>query len=221
MQIIKEEKMIYIKNFVFNSFQVNTYILYDETKECVIIDAACFDKREEEKIVAFIESENLKPIKLINTHSHIDHVLGNSFISKKYNIDLEIHKGGVPLVKTAPGYASVFGFDAMDVVYPKGFFEDGDFIKFGNSQLKVLYTPGHAEGSVCFYCKEQDFVIVGDVLFLESIGRTDLPSGNHELLLKSIREKLFTLPNNTEVFTGHGPSTTIGHEKENNFFLKD
>ncbi|NVO03891.1 MAG: MBL fold metallo-hydrolase [Bacteroidetes bacterium] len=213
--------MITIKNFVFNSFQVNTYLLYDETKECVIIDAACFDKREEEKIVSFIESENLKPVKLINTHSHIDHVLGNSFISKKYNLGLEIHEGGIPLVKSAPGYASVFGFEAMDVVNPTGFYNDGDIIKFGNSQIQVLYTPGHADGSVCFYNKEQDFVIVGDVLFLESIGRTDLPSGNHELLLKSIREKLFTLPNNTEVLTGHGPSTTIGHEKENNYFLRD
>lgn len=211
--------MITVKSFVFNPFQVNMYLLYDETKECVIVDAACMSDEEEKKITKFISSNNLNPVQLISTHPHIDHVAGNKFICENYNIPLTVHKDSLPILQGVKGYAAAFGFNDVEYVEPKNFIEDGDIIKFGNSELKVFYTPGHVNGSVCLYSEKDNFVIVGDVLFNESIGRTDFPTGNHELLISSIKNKLFVLPENTIVYTGHGPSTTIGYEKENNPFL--
>ncbi len=207
--------MIFVKNFVFNSFEVNTYILSDETKECIIIDPACYDAAEKKKLTDYIEDNSLKPVRLINTHCHIDHVLGNAFVSEKYKLSTEIHKEGLPLLGNMKGYGMMFGLIVENIPKPDKFIEDNQIINFGKSSLKAIYTPGHADGSLAFY-SEEGFVIVGDVLFYGSIGRTDLPSGNHDRLINNIKNRLFVLPDNTKVYCGHGLETTIGFEKENN-----
>lgn len=211
--------MTAIKKFVFNSIQVNTYLLYDESGECIIVDAGCMGRDEEKELADYIEKKNLKPVRLFNTHTHVDHIAGNKFVSEKYNIPLTIHKEGMQFIQSAKTYGAAFNFDIGDTIDPSSYINDGDIIKFGQSELKVIYSPGHANGSVCFYCEKDKFVIVGDVLFYGSIGRTDLPTGNYDLLLSSIKNKLFTLPDDTIVFTGHGGRTTIGHEKTTNPFL--
>lgn len=211
--------MIQIQGFTFNPFQENTYILYDETKECVIIDPGCSNKSEQEELVEFIKSEELKPIKLLNTHCHIDHVLGNTFIAKKYNLKLEIHKEDLQTLHSLPQVSHLYGLNAEASVEPEGFLNEGDKVKFGNSILDIVFTPGHSPGSICFISHQDKFVIGGDVLFYTSIGRTDLPNGDHGTLLASIREKLFTLPDDYVVFPGHGQETAIGFEKEHNPFV--
>ncbi len=211
--------MITIKAFEFNDFHVNTFVLYDETSDCVIIDPGCITDGEHKELTSFISQNKLHPVKLFNTHAHIDHIVGNKFVATTYNIGLEVHKGAMSFLHSAKGYAVAFGFDNVEFVDPVGFVEEGDVIKFGNSELKVLYTPGHADGSICFYSEKENFIIVGDVLFRDSIGRTDLPSGDFDMLMKSIKTKLFELPANTVVYPGHGGTTTIEYEKENNPFV--
>jgi len=211
--------MIILKNFVFNPFQVNTYVLYDETKKCIIVDPACMDEIEKNELSQFIETHNLLPLKLFNTHTHFDHIAGNRFVAEKYQINLEVHKDSLNILHSARASAEIFGFDLIESVEPSAFINDGDIIKFGNSELEVLYTPGHVDGSVCFYSKNDNFVISGDVLFNLSIGRSDLPTGNHKFLIESIKSKLVVLPGNTIVYPGHGLFTTIGYEIENNPFL--
>ncbi len=211
--------MIQIQGFTFNPFEENTYILYDETKECVIIDPGCYNTHERQELADFIKSEELKPVKLLNTHCHVDHVLGNSFVAKKYNIGLEIHKDDLVVLKSLPQVSHLYGLNAEESIEPKNFLNEGDIVKFGNSSLEILFTPGHSPGSICFVSKEDKFIIVGDVLFYGSIGRTDLPGGDHEALLSNIREKLFVLGDDFAVFSGHGEQTSIGFEKKNNPFL--
>jgi len=211
--------MITIKIFVFNSFQTNTYLLYDETLHAVIIDAACYQEEEKREISKFIESEKITPVKLLNTHLHIDHVLGNAFITAKYGIEPEVHPGGLMLLKTAPEFASVFGIKFNNQSLPTHFIRQGDVVSFGHSQLEIVDTPGHADGSICFINHPQKFAIVGDVLFNGSIGRTDFPTGNYETLIQSIETKLLTLPDDYRIYPGHGPATTIGNEKQFNPYL--
>jgi len=211
--------MIRIKKFAFNPFQTNTYILYDETKECAIIDAACENDYEKSMLSDFIEKEGLKPVRLLYTHCHIDHTFGNSYIEEKYTLKPEVHRGGKIFWETAKEFSSVFNVAYTSSMKPEIFLDDGDIVRIGSSQLVVLYTPGHADGSICFWNSEQDFVIVGDVLFYGSIGRTDLPTGDFEVLAQSIRTKLFTLKDETVVYPGHGPETTIGFEKKNNPYV--
>lgn len=211
--------MIQIRNFVFNPFQVNTYVLYDETGEAVIIDPACYDKEEEAELADFLLKENLKPVLCLSTHTHIDHVLGNNFIFQEFKLKPVIHEAGLDLLKNAAYFGKAYGFHVKDVVQPESYLIEGQIITFGNSKLEVLYTPGHANGSVCFLCRSQKFVIVGDVLFYESIGRTDLPGGNYEMLANNIKTKLFVLEDEYKVYSGHGHETTIGHEKRFNPFL--
>ncbi|MFZ4522293.1 MAG: MBL fold metallo-hydrolase [Bacteroidales bacterium] len=212
--------MIKIKQFVFNTFMVNTYLLYDETGECVVIDAACSDPEEEQEISDFITGNNLTLVRNLNTHCHIDHVLGNDFIATTYHIRPEYHQDSVMFFHTVKEIASSFGYVINQIPEPKRFLADGEIIRWGNSTLEVRYTPGHAAGSVCFYSEKQGFVITGDVLFKDTIGRTDLPSGDFNLLMTSIRTKLFTLPAETIVYPGHGPETEIGYEMENNPFIR-
>jgi hydroxyacylglutathione hydrolase len=212
--------MIKIKQFVFNAFMVNSYILYDETGECILIDAACYEQKEEEEVREFMAENNLKLVRNLNTHCHIDHVLGNNFIAQVYGICPEYHENSVPFFHTLKEIGSSFGYTITQIPAPKRFLEDGEMIRWGDSALKVLYTPGHAEGSVCFYNETQEFVITGDVLFKDTIGRTDLPSGDFDQLMNSIKTKLFTLPGETTVYPGHGPETTIGYERENNPFIR-
>lgn len=211
--------MLQIKVFSFNPFQVNTYILYDETSECAIIDASCYSEKEQQMLKAFITEKQLKPVLHLNTHCHIDHILGNNFVRENWNLKPLAHKDGLHFLENAVEYGDTFGFNVEQQVMPDEYLEDGQILKFGNQQLKVLYTPGHASGSVCLYHEEEKIVWVGDVLFQNSIGRTDLPTGNFNTLIESIKTKLFVLPDYVKVYPGHGAATTIGYEKENNPFL--
>ncbi len=209
--------MIEIKKFTFNPFQENTYVLYDETKSCVIIDPGCYEKHEKDKLSQFIESKGLIPKKLLNTHGHIDHVLGNYFVAQTYQIELFAHENIVNQLAAIPNYSQMYGFNAYELSpEPTEYLKEGDTITFGNSKLEVLFCPGHAPDHIVFYSKEQNFVINGDVLFKGSFGRIDLPGGNFETLKKSILEKMFKLPAETTVYTGHGDETTIGVERETN-----
>lgn len=211
--------MIKIKNFVFNAFQVNTYIISDETNECVIVDAACYAETEKEALHKYITDQKLKPVKLVNTHGHVDHVLGMKYMVEKFKIPVEVHKDDVQLITNAQKYGIVFGFDVEEPPAITEYINEGTDVKFGNSSLKTFHVPGHSPGSIAFYNSEQKFVITGDALFKGSIGRTDLPGGDYDQLMQSIYKKLMTLPPETEVFPGHGPSTTIHEEALNNPFL--
>ncbi len=211
--------MISIQQFTFNEFQENTYVLYDETKECVIFDAGCRHDFEEKKLSDFISEKKLIPLKLINTHCHIDHVLGNPFVSKKYNLELYLHKDELQTYNETGRWAEMFGLVMEEIPEKKVFINEGDKIKFGNSFLDIFYTPGHSIASLSFYNNTEKICISGDVLFQESIGRTDLPGGNFETLINSIKQKLFSLSNDVKVYSGHGNPTTIGHEKNHNHFL--
>ncbi len=206
--------------FTFNPFQENTYILYDDTKECVIIDPGCFENAEKLELDNFISANNLKPVRLINTHCHIDHVFGNRFVSERYNIELEIHKGELPVLEAVPRVSEFYGIPFPEPSpMPGSFIEEGDIISFGDTKLETLFTPGHSPASISFYCKEAKILIAGDVLFREGIGRTDLPGGDFDTLIASIKEKFFPLGDDIKVYSGHGPETTIGWEKDNNPFL--
>ena len=211
--------MCEIAIFTFNPFQENTYVLYDETKDCVIIDPGCYTAEERNRLKSFIEEKELKPVRLINTHSHIDHVLGNWWVADEYKLDLELHKDEVAGLVAAPHYGRTMGIIMQASPEPKHFIEAGDVITFGNTSLKALFTPGHSPASVSFFCESGNFVIGGDVLFKDSIGRTDLPGGNFQTLIESIKTQFYPLGDDVQVFPGHGPATTVGYEKQYNPFL--
>lgn len=208
-----------IARFTFNPFQENTYVLYDDTLECVIIDPGCYDPEEKEELFDFIQSQKLKPVHLLNTHCHIDHVLGNKFVGEAFKLKPQIHELEEKLLAACLQYGQVYGIFMESSPTPIATLQEGKTIKFGNSQLEMIHAPGHSPGSICFWHKDSDTLIGGDVLFSQSIGRTDLPGGDMDTLLSSIREKLFMLPGKTIVYPGHGPETTIEFEKLNNPFL--
>jgi hydroxyacylglutathione hydrolase len=210
--------MLKIHSFVFNAFQENTYVLYDETRACVIIDPGCYDREETYELESFISDHNLEVKLLLNTHCHVDHVLGNYFVKEKYKVKFLIHRKDEAVLKAVKVYAPNYGLFQYQDASPDGFLEEGDTVSFGNQTLNVLFTPGHAPGHIVFFHKDSESLIGGDVLFYNSIGRTDLPGGNHEQLINSIHEKLFTLPDSVTVYPGHGPETTIGFEKRTNPF---
>jgi glyoxylase-like metal-dependent hydrolase (beta-lactamase superfamily II) len=209
-----------IKTFVFNHYQLNTYLVYDESsKEGIIIDAGNSSKEEDEFLFSFISENGINIKGLYYTHAHVDHIAGNNAIIEKYNIKSYAHKDSLEFFEQYDGYASTLGFRNTKPILPENFLEEGDIISIGDSKLKVIETHGHANGSLSFYSEESQFIIVGDVLFRGSIGRTDLPTGDFDLLSKNIVEKLYSLPNAVKVYSGHGPSTTIGFEKMNNPFV--
>lgn len=211
--------MLQIKSFVFSPIQENTYLLYNETKECVIIDPGCYFDEEKEILQSFIEKMGLKPVMLVNTHCHLDHVFGNKFIAETYNLTLQLHEKEKEILAFAPASGLMYNMPFDNYKGDFNTLKEGDTISMGEDLLQILEAPGHSPGSICFYCKEQNFIISGDVLFFRSIGRTDLPKGDHATLLNSIRTKLFTLPDQTVVYSGHGEKTLIGDEKKNNPFL--
>jgi len=211
--------MIAVQQFVFNSFGVNTYVISGRSHECIIVDPACMTKKEEHMLSEYIHDYHLSPVMMVNTHYHVDHILGNEFVSKTYGLKATAHKGGRLFWETAREFGSVFGLNIKSVLKPEIFVEDGNVLIADGLELRVLYTPGHADGSISLVCDQQNFVITGDVLFLDSIGRTDLPTGNYDLLKESIHQKLFTLPPDCVVYPGHGPETSIGYERQNNPFL--
>lgn len=210
--------MVHIQSFTFNPFEENTYLLYDERGDAVIIDPGCYEKEEQEELKNFITAKKLTLKLLLNTHCHIDHVLGNDFVKGKFNVPLLIPALERPLLKSVSAYAPNYGFSNYHEALPDGDLKEGDRVKFGASTLEVLFLPGHSPGHVGFYEHNQKFLIGGDVLFYHSIGRTDLPGGNFDALLSSIHQKLFTLPDEVTVYPGHGPATTLGEEKVHNPF---
>jgi len=212
--------MALVAKFTFNPFQENTYIVYDETKECIIFDPGMYTEAERKHFAEFIESAELRPVRLINTHCHLDHVFGNKFVADTYQLGLEIHEGEVPVLESFTQVCAMYGVPNVETSpAPSRFIKEGDTITFGNTSLAVLFTPGHSPASISFFCKEDQFLIAGDVLFRESIGRTDLPGGDMKTLLDSIRDKCFPLGDDVRVHSGHGEDTTIGFEKANNPFL--
>jgi hydroxyacylglutathione hydrolase len=212
--------MLTVDCFAFNPFQENTYVVSDETRECIIFDPGCYTEEEKRTLHDFISSAQLKPVRLINTHAHIDHILGNKYVSETYGLKVEMHVLELPVLHAVSLYASQWGIDPEPSPEPEVLLEEGQLVTFGNSSFEILFTPGHSPGSLTFYSKVDSLIIAGDVLFLNSIGRTDLPGGNFDTLIKSIRTQLFTLDENTKVYPGHGPLTSIGYEKKTNPFLK-
>jgi glyoxylase-like metal-dependent hydrolase (beta-lactamase superfamily II) len=216
---LKELNMLRLKVFTFNPFLENTYILYDETKDAAIFDPGCYENHEKTELTDFIERENLNVTHLINTHCHIDHVLGNAFVKAKYDVDLWIHRNEIPVLKSVSAYAPNYGFAGYQDTEPDKFIDQNQKLKIGNTELEIRFVPGHSPGHLVFYHEPSGICIAGDTLFQGSIGRTDLPGGNHQTLLRSIKSELFTLPDDTKVYPGHGPETTIGTEKEYNPFV--
>lgn len=210
--------MIHVKSFVFNPFMENTYVLYDDTKACVIIDPGCYEPYEQQELKQYITENNLEVVKLLNTHCHIDHVFGNQFVKDEFKVDLYIHPLDEATLKAVKAYAPAYGISNYNEATADHFLEDGDKVKFGNSTLDVLFVPGHAPGHIAFYSKEDKLCIGGDVLFHGSIGRTDLPGGDFDTLIRSIHEKMFPLGDDVTVYCGHGPETSIGYEKKSNPF---
>lgn len=211
--------MLQIKVLTFNAVQENTYVLFNEFKECIITDPGCYSDDEKEALKNFIEKNGLKPKMLINTHCHLDHVFGNKYVAEAYQLTLHIHKDEEEMLQMAPASGLMFNLPFDNYTGELIFLKEGDTISLRDDILKVIEAPGHSPGSICFYCEKQKFIIGGDVLFYQSIGRTDLPGGNHESLIKNIKEKLFTLPDDVKVYSGHGPATTIGDEKKHNPYL--
>ena len=210
-----------IESFTFNPFQENTYIIYDENKECLIIDPGCYTKDEKEMLKDFILTKGLKPVKLINTHCHIDHILGNRFCHEQWGVQLHMHEADLPILENSKQISKMYGFeDYEDSPLPKYFLNQDDIITFGESNFNILFTPGHAPGHICLYSKKNNIIISGDLIFQKSIGRTDLPGGDYNTLIDSINTQILPLPDETRIYCGHGPYTDLGFEKKYNPFLQ-
>ena len=212
--------MIRIKNFIFSDFQENTYVLSDESNNCIIVDPGCFNWDEQQELLNYLCTGKLSLQKIVFTHCHIDHVFGAGFLSRTFpEAGLFAHKLESMFISHNSAMAAMFGISMKNPPALTGFLTEGDPLRFGNSELQILHTPGHSPGSLCYYHQAQGFILAGDVLFCGSIGRADLPGSDMETLLESIRGKLFTLPGDVNVLCGHGPATTIAREKQHNPFV--
>jgi glyoxylase-like metal-dependent hydrolase (beta-lactamase superfamily II) len=214
--------MIKTKTFYFNDLRECTYVLWDESGEAVIVDPGCYTDNEKSRLEKFITENNLKPVKILQTHGHFDHVLGSAFATERWGIDTYIHSDDVHLFENASNYTGMFGYNVDAVSSRLVILSDGDIVSFGNSKLKVIHTPGHTRGGVCFYNEEDGnrFVLTGDTLFAGSIGRTDLPGGDYDMLMESLLSKLTVIGREYRVMPGHGPETSIGEELDTNPFLR-
>lgn len=208
-----------IKKFIFNLFAENTYILYDKSKQAIIIDPGCYSDEEKRVIVDFISEKKLIPVAVLNTHCHIDHILGVNFLTNFYNIDFWANKKDEFLISNVSEIGKIYGFELDKNIIVNKNISSTDEIIFGESILKVLEVPGHSMGHLAFYSPEDKFVITGDVLFKDTIGRTDLPGGDLDQLMNSIFTQILPLGDDVDIFPGHGPSTTIGQERKDNPFL--
>lgn len=211
-----------VSRFIFNMFGVNTYVLWDpESLECAVVDPGMIDDSEADALYGFIESRKLHVTQLIDTHSHLDHIFGNARVKEKYGVEIKAHPDDAFLAADLPSQAQRFGLrlpltaQAIDVEL-----HDGDTLYLGKEHIEIIAVPGHSPGSIALYCPESDFVITGDALFAGSIGRTDLPKGDYETLLASIRNRLMTMPDSTVILPGHGGESTIGRERVANPFIK-
>jgi hydroxyacylglutathione hydrolase len=210
--------MLAVQSFTFNPVQENTYVLY-EGKDACIIDPGCYFGNERRTLQEWIKEQQLSPKFLLNTHCHLDHVFGNKFIHDEYGLTLHLHEKEKEMLQHAPAAALQWNMPFENYRGDLVFLSAGDSIRIGNSQLTVIFAPGHSPGSICFYCKAQDFIVSGDVLFRLSIGRSDLPGGDYETLVNSIRKEIFVLPEETIIYPGHGDPTNVGFEKKNNPFV--
>jgi len=209
-----------VHTFTFNPFSENTYIISDTTNECVIIDPGCYNAAERTLFINYIEQNGLKPVRLVNTHCHIDHILGNAYISEKYQLPLEAHEGEKPVLVAGQVSSQIYQIPYEQSPDISKFLVPGEQLVFGETKLDILFTPGHSPASVCLHHAETKQVIAGDVLFQGSVGRTDLPGGDMDTLLNSIKRELLVLDDATIVYPGHGPSTTVGEERRTNPFLQ-
>lgn len=213
--------MLQLQTFTFNPFQENTYLIINDKKQCWIIDPGMYDSNETNFFFRYIKDNQLTPQAIINTHAHIDHIFGVQACKGKYGIPFSIHEKEQPVLSGAKGSAALFGFDFKEIPQPDAFIKEDVLLKLGDDSIEVRLTPGHSPGSVIFYYGSGKWLIGGDVLFNGSIGRTDLPGGHFETLIDSIRTQVFTVSEETTVYPGHGPETTIAQEKAHNPFLKD
>ena len=212
--------MLTVKRFTFNPLAEHTYVAYDETKSCAIIDPGCLEPHEQKVLSNFIQEQGLHVQHLINTHCHIDHIVGNAYIKRTYAVKLAIHPGELQIFQLASAHAPRYGILGYEPTTADIFVAAGDLIQIGNHQLEVLHVPGHSPGHIALYSAHDKICFVGDVLFKNYVGRTDLLGGDYSILLKSIQEQLFRLDDDVTVYPGHGPKTTIGTEKSNNPFVR-
>ncbi len=211
--------MLNVQTFTFNPVQENTYIVYNEKGDCCIIDPGCYFASEEQQLKDFITRNHLKPLYLLNTHCHLDHIFGNRFIQKAYGLVLHLHKSEQPVLEYGPASGQMWQMPFDNYDGELKFLAEGDTILLGDGVLEVLFVPGHSPGHIAYYNKAGKFIISGDVLFNKSVGRTDLPGGDFTLLAESIKTKLYTLPEDVIVYPGHGATTTIGDEIKTNPFV--
>lgn len=211
--------MFGIKKFVVNPLQENTYLIYDDTKECIIVDAGFYFDKEKEEVDSYLRENRLILKKLVNTHCHFDHLLGISYLHDKYKVGFEAHEADSFLVDKAVSQGAMFGFEVDKVPPIDTFLREADPVEFGATQLRVIHVPGHSPGHVVLYSEKQNVLMSGDTLFYGSIGRTDLTGGDYNTLISGIKAKLLSLPDNTKVYSGHGPETSIGYERMHNPFL--
>lgn len=211
--------MLSVISFTFSPVQENTYILYNEQKQCCIIDPGCYFPAERNELKTGIEKRGLTPVLLLNTHCHLDHVFGNKFVHDTWGLHLHIHPKEKPVLDFAPQSGQMWQLPFDNYEGPLVYLEDGEKIKIGADELELRFTPGHSPGSISFYAPADGFIIGGDVLFQGSVGRTDLPGGSFDVLANSVRTRFFTLPDETKVYSGHGPVTTIGYERKNNPYV--
>jgi len=212
--------MFSVQVFTFSPIRENTYVLVNEKKEGIVIDPGCYEEEEREALAGFIAQNEIEPKLLLQTHCHLDHVFGTKWAGETYGLIPHIHPKEQEMLKLAPASGLLWDLPFDNYQGELSFLEDGAIIPFGEDRLEVLLVPGHSPGHLCFYVPGQHFIIGGDVLFRDSIGRTDLPGGNYPTLIRSIREKLWVLPDDTVVYPGHGPETTIGYEKGHNAFMR-
>jgi len=205
---------------VYSPFQVNTYIISDQTNECIIIDPACYTEKECLHLQNFLTKKSLKPVLLLNTHTHLDHIFGNNFVCKTYNLKSKIGIDGKEIFDRAPVVAQNYGLNMQAQDEPGEYISEKNTLEFGNSALRIFDLPGHCPGSLVFYNIKEKFAIVGDVIFDGSIGRTDLPGGNFDTLISGIKNKIYTMPDDLVLYPGHGKKTTVKKEKLTNPFTR-
>ncbi len=210
-----------VSRFYFNMFPVNTYVLWDDiSHECAIIDAGCYHAKEEETLARFIADNRLTVKYLLATHLHLDHCFGNAFVADTYGVELQASQAEAPVLQQMPEMCRAFGIPVRGKAQPIGkYLTEESVLHIGDEELKVIPVPGHSPGSLAFYAPQSGFVLSGDALFQSSIGRTDLPGGDFDQLITSLRTQLLTLPDETIVYPGHGPETEIGIERTENPFL--
>ena len=211
--------MITIKRLEFNPFRENTYVVSDDTGQCLVIDPGCQEAEEREVLLDHFNENGLTPVKIVNTHCHIDHILGVAFLHDQFKLPFLIHPEEKPLLTASVTQGEFFGLEVQTPPEPTGYLNEGDQVAFGNSLFEVIHIPGHSPGGIVLLNMEQQCLFSGDVLFQGSIGRTDLPGGDFDSLVNNIRQKLLILDQGIRVYPGHGPDTTIGMEKQSNPFF--